>query len=50
MAEKMNDLGFRIMSMMFKCRDLFAPRKKILEEVGLKEGDRILDFGCGPGS
>lgn len=38
------------MALSYKLRDLLAPRKNILKEVGLKEGASVLDFGCGPGS
>ncbi len=37
------------MSLKFKLRDLLLPRKKILEEAGIKAGNNVLDFGCGPG-
>ena len=46
----MNGVGFRFMSFMFKFRDLVIPPKKLLIETGMKEGDKILDYGCGPGS
>ena len=38
------------MSFGYKFRDFFLPRKKILEEVGIKPGFHVLDYGCGPGS
>jgi ubiquinone/menaquinone biosynthesis C-methylase UbiE len=41
--------GFRMMSLMFRFRDLLKPRGNIVKEVGLKLGSRVLDFGCGPG-
>jgi ubiquinone/menaquinone biosynthesis C-methylase UbiE len=37
------------MSFGYKFRDSFLPRKKILDEVGIKEGFHVLDYGCGPG-
>jgi len=43
-------VGFRFMSFMFKFRDLVKPPKKFLIETGMKNGDKILDYGCGPGS
>ena len=46
----MSDLSFRAMAFTFKIRDFFSPREYIVKEVGIKEGDRVLDFGCGPGS
>jgi ubiquinone/menaquinone biosynthesis C-methylase UbiE len=33
----------------FKLRDFFKPRKNVVEEVGLKSGFQVLDYGCGPG-
>jgi ubiquinone/menaquinone biosynthesis C-methylase UbiE len=38
------------MSFGYKFRDFFLPRKEILEEVGIKSGFHVLDYGCGPGS
>lgn len=45
-----SDLSFRLMSLAFKIRDLISPRKHVLEEVGIRPGWRVLDYGCGPGS
>jgi ubiquinone/menaquinone biosynthesis C-methylase UbiE len=45
----MSDFGFRAMAFMFKVRDFFRPREDIVEEVGLREGFHVLDYGCGPG-
>ena len=50
MEKRMTDLGFRGMSLAFKFRDLFSPRGKILEEVGIEPGFTVLDYGCGSGS
>ena len=44
------DLHFRIMSFAFGLRDVFLPRKNILDEVGIKPGSHVLDYGCGSGS
>ena len=43
-------IGFIGMSFGLKCRYLFRPREKILEEVDIKPDSNVLDFGCGPGS
>lgn len=43
-------LGFKLMSFSFKIRDLFLPRINILNEVGIKPGSTVLDYGCGSGS
>ncbi len=45
-----SNLHFKLMAFSFKLRDLFSPRKNILEEVGIKPGFHLLDYGCGPGS
>jgi ubiquinone/menaquinone biosynthesis C-methylase UbiE len=41
---------FRLMSIMYKFRDFFVSRTKILKEVGIEEKLQVLDYGCGPGS
>jgi ubiquinone/menaquinone biosynthesis C-methylase UbiE len=46
----MSDSGFRVMAFMFKVRDFFRPRKYMVQEIGIKEGFYVLDYGCGPGS
>ncbi|HAR35897.1 MAG TPA: SAM-dependent methyltransferase [Acidobacteria bacterium] len=43
-------LHFLLLALSYKIRDLRRPRRIILEEVEIKPGDRVLDFGCGPGS
>jgi ubiquinone/menaquinone biosynthesis C-methylase UbiE len=45
-----SNLGFRLMALSYKFRDLRLPRLNILEEVGIKPGFHVLDYGCGPGS
>jgi ubiquinone/menaquinone biosynthesis C-methylase UbiE len=37
------------MSLIFKMRDFILPPRKILQEVDIKPGFRVLDYGCGPG-
>jgi ubiquinone/menaquinone biosynthesis C-methylase UbiE len=43
-------LGFQLMRFTFKIRDLFSPRINVLSEAEVNPGDRVLDYGCGPGS
>lgn len=50
MDKPMPNLAFRFMSLAFKVRDFLLPRKDVLNEVGIKPGFHILDYGCGPGS
>jgi tRNA A58 N-methylase Trm61 len=45
-----SDFNFKVMSFIFRLRDLFIPPKDLLREVGIKTGFRVLDYGCGPGS
>lgn len=42
-------VGFKLMSLMFKVRDLIRPRADVLQEAEIKPGFAVLDFGCGPG-
>jgi ubiquinone/menaquinone biosynthesis C-methylase UbiE len=50
MGKLQSNLDFRLMSLVFRLRDLRLPRMEILKEVGIQTGSRVLDFGCGPGS
>ena len=50
MDKPQSNLDFRFMSLGFWFRDIFLPRKNILEEAGIEPGFHILDYGCGPGS
>ena len=46
----MPDLAFRIMALMFKIRDIFIQKDKLLDEFGIRHGQIVVDYGCGPGS
>ncbi|WP_235282784.1 class I SAM-dependent methyltransferase [Methanosarcina sp. 1.H.T.1A.1] len=48
--EPVSDFRFHATTLLFKFRDFFFPRRKILEEAGIKPGFKILDYGCGSGS
>jgi len=50
MPKATSNLSFRLMALSFKLRDWVLPRRRILREVGIRRGDRVLDYGCGPGS
>jgi ubiquinone/menaquinone biosynthesis C-methylase UbiE len=50
MDKTMSSIGFKIMSLMFKVRDIFRPRLDLLKEAGIESGFCMLDYGCGPGS
>jgi ubiquinone/menaquinone biosynthesis C-methylase UbiE len=49
MDKPMSNFDFKFMSVGYKFRDCFLPRKNILKEVGIKPGFHVLDYGCGPG-
>jgi len=38
------------MALWYRFRDFLVPRIRVLGEVGIQPGFRVLDFGCGPGS
>ena len=48
--QPMSDFNFKLMSFLFSIRDCLLPRKKILDEIRIKSGYRILDYGAGSGS
>ena len=50
MDKPMPRWAFDAMSFMFRIRDLLQPRTRILQEVDLKPGFHVLDYGCGPGT
>lgn len=50
MSEIKGSSHFRLMALSLWLRDIFFSPTKILREAGLKTGDNVLDFGCGPGS
>ena len=49
LKKPMSGLGFKLMSLMFKVRDMIRPRSDVLKEAGMEHGFAVLDFGCGPG-
>lgn len=50
MSEHMRDCYFHLMAFGFKLRDYLQSREKIIADIGIKPGDSVLDYGCGPGS
>lgn len=50
MEEPDSELKFHANALISKFRDFFFPRRKILEEAGIKPGFKVLDYGCGSGS
>jgi len=49
MDRPMPKYHFACMSFMFTLRDVFSSRRHVLQEVGIKPGFHVLDYGCGPG-
>jgi ubiquinone/menaquinone biosynthesis C-methylase UbiE len=47
--ERMSDIGFRIMSALFRIQDLVWPPDRLLDRIGIREGMVVVDYGCGPG-
>jgi ubiquinone/menaquinone biosynthesis C-methylase UbiE len=45
----MSSMGFKLMKLIFKVRDLIGPRLDVLKEAEIQHGYSVLDFGCGPG-
>ena len=46
----LNHISFALTVLIFRLRDLFVPPAAVLENLGVKGGQIILDYGCGPGS
>ena len=47
----MSDIHFKFMSFGYVFRDLWHGNLRAkLEKIGIREGQTVLDFGCGPGS
>lgn len=49
MDKPMPGIAFNMMSLAFKVVDLFVSPDALLDEVGIREGNVVLDFACGPG-
>lgn len=45
----MNNFMFALMSIEYKIDSFLSPPEKILAETNIKEGCKVVDYGCGPG-
>ncbi|MFX1336973.1 MAG: class I SAM-dependent methyltransferase [Promethearchaeota archaeon] len=45
-----SNIDFRFMSFFFKIRDIFKSPMIKIEKANIKQGNKVLDYGCGPGS
>ena len=50
MTSILSNIEFQVMNFFFKFRDIIIPPQKILNEIGIRPGFFLLDYGCGPGS
>lgn len=49
-GKKMSNFAFKMMALVgIPIRNMFMPPDKMLDEVEIKPGSHVLDFGCGPG-
>jgi len=48
-AQPQGRLALGFMSLVFRVRDLVRPPVEALRQVGIRPGQTVLDFGCGPG-
>jgi ubiquinone/menaquinone biosynthesis C-methylase UbiE len=48
--ERMPDSAFKIMKLFFKVYYFFKPAGRYIEKFGIKPGEAVVDYGCGPGA
>ena len=48
--ERIPNVIFHLMSALMAIRDRFAPVDHQLNSFNIEKGDKVVDFGCGPGS
>lgn len=49
-GKKLSNWDFKIMSFLFKIRDFFKNPMNKIEKIDVKEGEYVLEYGCGSGS
>ncbi len=47
--ERMPNLAYRMMSFIFKIREMVSSPGKLLDSFKIRKGSTIIDYGCGPG-
>jgi ubiquinone/menaquinone biosynthesis C-methylase UbiE len=47
--DKMPNVAFRIMTLIFIIRNFFKPMSRCIDKFGIKKGSIVVDYGCGPG-
>jgi ubiquinone/menaquinone biosynthesis C-methylase UbiE len=47
--DKMSNFSFKMMSLIFKISDFIKPKYNYVEHFGIKKGQTVIDYGCGPG-
>ena len=50
MEKPISNIIFNFMLFYFKLRNFFSPPIKILEQIGIRSGWNVLDYGAGSGS
>jgi ubiquinone/menaquinone biosynthesis C-methylase UbiE len=48
--DRMPNFAFRMMVAIFRIRDMVGSADTLLEEFDIREGQTVVDYGCGPGS
>jgi ubiquinone/menaquinone biosynthesis C-methylase UbiE len=48
--DRIPDVAFRMMSLLFAVRDRLISPWSVLDRFGIEPGQTVVDYGCGPGS
>ncbi len=49
-SDRMPNVAFRIMNLLFVIRDRLTSPWSVLDQFGIERGQTVVDYGCGPGS
>ena len=47
--DKMPNIAFKMMTLIFKIRNFFIPAGTCIDKFGIEKGSIVIDYGCGPG-